>query len=326
MPGGGCAELPRRGEAVARLPPSCVCVCACARSIRRGAKKILLLLFFIKSVPFCVSFSVSLCVSLAVSLMAFEPFIYRPCGVSLAVSLPVPCNVSRSVSQFGRGENASAAVGRRTSARKWRRRFGAKMAAAVGRENGWRPAVCGGRAADIGAKMGRRRFGGFGGGERRRRRAGWRFAARAGRFSAAPPPSASFALSARSSLRSAGIVGVARAAAPVGRSFVVVRSSVLACARGGYGRSVVRRRSFVGARGSLLLRAAYRPPARCAPSSLSSSSLPSSLRLACSRRRRPPPPLLSRSVRSLRSRPRLRSETALRQAHFRAPHRIASKC
>ena len=101
MPGGGCAELPRRGEAVARLPPSCVCVCACARSIRRGAKKILLLLFFIKSVPFCVSFSVSLCVSLAVSLMAFEPFIYRPCGVSLAVSLPVPCNVSRSVSQFG---------------------------------------------------------------------------------------------------------------------------------------------------------------------------------------------------------------------------------
>lgn len=47
--------------------------------------------------PFRVSFSVSLCVSLAVSLMAVAPFIYRHCGVSLAVSLPVPCNVSRSV-------------------------------------------------------------------------------------------------------------------------------------------------------------------------------------------------------------------------------------
>lgn len=97
MPGGSCAELPRRGEAVARLPPSCVRVCARARRIHGGAKKILLLLFFIKSVPFRVSFSVSQCVSLAVSLMADAPFIYRHCGVSLAVSLPVPYNVSCSV-------------------------------------------------------------------------------------------------------------------------------------------------------------------------------------------------------------------------------------
>ena len=101
MPGGGCAELPRRGEAVPRLPPSCVRVCACARRIHGGAKKILLLLFFIKSVPRRVSLSVSLCVSLAVSLIAVAAFIYRRCGVSLAVSLPVPQFVPRSVPQFG---------------------------------------------------------------------------------------------------------------------------------------------------------------------------------------------------------------------------------
>ena len=136
------------------------------------------------------------------------------------------------------------------------------------------------------------------------------------------------------------------------------------CARGGSGRSVARRRSFVGARlrarrlrsvvrSSSLVRRCSRlavasgrlsaaRPLRaflslfllspflpspcvlaCAPSSLSSSSLPSSLRLACSRRRRPPPPLLSRSVRSLRYRPRLRSETALAASAFLRP---ASHC
>lgn len=51
--------------------------------------------------PFCVPFSVSRCVSLGVSLMAVAPFIYRHCGVPLAVSLPVPFSVSRSVPQFG---------------------------------------------------------------------------------------------------------------------------------------------------------------------------------------------------------------------------------
>lgn len=51
--------------------------------------------------PCSVSLSVSLCVSLAVSLICFEPFIYRHCGVSLPVSLPVPQFVPCSVSQFG---------------------------------------------------------------------------------------------------------------------------------------------------------------------------------------------------------------------------------
>ena len=101
MPGGGCWRLPRRGEAVARLPPSCVRACVRARGVRGCAKKILLLLLLYNCVPRRVSFSVSLCVSLAVSLICFAPFIYRRCGVSLAVSLPVPKFVPRRVSQFG---------------------------------------------------------------------------------------------------------------------------------------------------------------------------------------------------------------------------------
>ncbi len=130
-----------------------------------------------------------------------------------------------------------------------------------------------------------------------------------------------------------------------GRSVLLVaRSSVLACARGGSGRSVLL--VVRGAVLRLIRPGSYvaRPP--CAPrpslprrslpssalrarlrsSSLTASSLPPFLRLACSRRRRPPPPLLSRSVRSLRYAAAIRSETALRQAHFRAPHRIVSKC
>lgn len=39
MPSGGCAELPRRGEAVARLPHSYVRVCVCSRAHHTGTQR-----------------------------------------------------------------------------------------------------------------------------------------------------------------------------------------------------------------------------------------------------------------------------------------------